>query len=54
MHKLIPLTLCVLISGCTYSINLIHTEGRAEDLVDEVSTPTSNISPTLSVPTSAL
>ncbi len=54
MQKLICVTLCVLITSCTYSINLIHTQGSATDLVDEVSTPTSSISPTLTIPEAAL
>ena len=31
--------LALLLSGCTFSVNLIHTEGVANDVVDEVQKP---------------
>lgn len=34
------------LNGCSYSINMVHTEGTATDLVDE--TQTTN--PTLTIP----
>lgn len=52
MRKLIPLMF--LIASCTYSVNFIQSEGTASDVVDEVSTPSADVSPTLSVPASAL
>lgn len=32
--------LCLLVSGCTYSINMIHSEGTATDMIDETDKPT--------------
>lgn len=31
--------------GCTFSINIVHTQGRAEDVIDEISsaTPTTDL-----------
>jgi hypothetical protein len=62
MRKLISLagtTLLLLSLGaCTsnYSITMVHSEGVATDVVDETdtATPTNDISPTLSIPASAL
>lgn len=41
------------LSGCTYSINMIHSEGTSSDLIDETDTPSTVISlpsPTVSNP----
>lgn len=40
--------LCML-SGCTYSITMVHTEGSATDVVDETQSNTPNVSPNVSV-----
>lgn len=40
-----------MLSGCTYSITMVHTEGTASDVVDETATNTPSTS--LSVPVSA-
>jgi len=40
----------LLLTGCTYSINMVHTQGQADDVVDENQTARPNISPTLTVP----
>jgi hypothetical protein len=42
MYKLIPAVL--LLTSCTYSINMVHTEGNASDIVDETQTPTATTS----------
>ena len=48
MHKFIPFFL--ILTGCTYSINMIHTKGTASDVVDENQTATPDISPIISIP----
>lgn len=35
--------LMITLTGCTYSIKLIHTEGTATDVVDETSTPSAEL-----------
>lgn len=40
--------------SCTYSINMVHTEGHAQDVVDETQKADADVSPTLSIPASAL
>lgn len=42
----------LLLSGCTYSITMVHTTGEAADVVDETATNTPSTSVT--VPVSAL
>ncbi len=42
----------LLLSGCTYSITMVHTNGEAQDVVDETATNTPSTSVT--VPVSAL
>lgn len=50
-------TLSVLaLTGCTYSITMVHTEGTATDVVDQTATntPSTSVTPTVSIPASAL
>jgi len=42
--------LLVILQSCTYSINMVHTQGRAKDVVDEVSTNSPDIKPELCLP----
>ena len=54
MQKLF-LTLCLsLLSGCTYSITMVHTEGTATDVVDTEQTPRTDISPQVTIPASLI
>ncbi len=46
--KFLPLAL--FLTACTYSINQVHTEGEATDVVDENQTASADISPTLKTP----
>jgi len=48
--KYILLCLALFLSGCSYSINQIHTEGTASDVVDDTLNQNPNISPNLSLP----
>lgn len=57
MNKSIVLTLSVLaffITACTYSITQVHTQGTATDVVDEQQTPSTTISPDITVPVTAV
>lgn len=44
------------ITGCTYSITMVHTEGTATDVVDETATntPSTSVTPTVTIPAAAL
>lgn len=48
MHKFIPFFM--LLTGCVYSINMVHSEGTATDLIDENQTASPDISPTIALP----
>lgn len=37
-------------TGCTLSVTMVHTEGVAEDVVDETQTTSPNIEPEISIP----
>jgi hypothetical protein len=40
--------------SCTYNVSMAHTEGTADDVIDDTASNTPNVSPTLTVPVSAL
>lgn len=42
----------IIMTGCTYSITMVHTEGQATDVVDETATNTPSTS--VSIPVSAV
>ena len=44
------ISLCFYLSGCTYSINLAHTQGTATDLIDENQKADADIKPNLTIP----
>ena len=46
-------TACLL-SACTYSITMVHTEGTATDVVDNNQKADGDVSPTVSIPATAL
>lgn len=48
----IMFSLLSLISACSYSINMVHTQGQAEDVLDDADSVDPTISPTISVPAS--
>lgn len=47
---ILMLIMIISVTGCTYSINMVHTEGTASDVVDETDEVEPEISPTLSIP----
>jgi hypothetical protein len=50
--KYLLFSLPIFLSACTYSITMVHTEGTATDVVDETNTPSTTVSPNLTVPAS--
>ena len=54
MKILWKIALLMSLTACTYSINMVHTEGMADDVVDETASNAAVVSPTLSIPASAL
>jgi len=49
MIKIFSYLFFSLLSGCTYSITMVHTSGTASDVVDEQQTPTADIKPDIKV-----
>ncbi len=52
MHKFLPFF--IILTGCTYSINMAHTEGTATDLIDENQTASPDVSPNIEIPLSSM
>ncbi len=52
MKVLISFIVAILMTSCTYSISMAHTEGLASDVIDETSTITPQTS--ISVPVSGV
>lgn len=48
--KSLILAILVILCACTYSVNLVHTQGEASDVVDETQTAQPDIKPTLTIP----
>lgn len=46
--------LTLIVSSCTYSITMVHTEGTASDVVDETQTSQPNVKADLNIPASVL
>ena len=47
---LLIISICFILNGCTYSINLAHTEGQATDLIDENQRADADIKPNVTIP----
>lgn len=45
--KKFALLSCLILNSCTYSITMVHTEGQANDIVDEQQTPTADVKATI-------
>jgi len=54
MRTLISIILAFTLYSCTYSINLVHTDGEADDVIKEESSNAPEISPTLEIPPAAI
>lgn len=51
MKKMIFLALaCILNAGCVLNMNMIHTEGTADDVVEDTTTNEPNVAPVITVP----
>lgn len=50
MLKFFFLTILVLLDACTLSVNVIHTQGEAADVVDEEQAVSPTVSPDITIP----
>ena len=48
--KILFLVVALILSSCTINYSITHTQGTAEDVVDNTPTSTTDLSPTLSLP----
>lgn len=44
----------VTVTSCTYNVSMAHTSGYADDVIDDTASNTPTVSPTITVPVSAL
>jgi hypothetical protein len=50
MTMIMRIALCFVLTGCSYSITMVHTQGEATDVVDEVQRTDADIKTNLSIP----
>lgn len=48
--KFFSIVSLLLLTSCTYSINMAHTQGSASDLIDETQTSNPDVKPNLTLP----
>ncbi len=48
--KLIHIAALLLLTSCTFSVNLVHTEGSASDVVDEDQRADPDVNANLEIP----
>jgi len=54
MKYIMLLLLCTSLIACTQTMTMVHTQGYADDVVDETSDASPNVSPTITIPASAV
>lgn len=54
MKFILALMWTIMLVSCTYSINMVHTQGQAEDVVDETQSAEPDVKTDLSIPATAL
>lgn len=49
---MITLMICIslIFTSCTYSINMVHTQGESSDVIDETQSNEPDIKPNLTIP----
>jgi len=52
--KNILLIALTLLSSCTYTISMVHTQGEASDVIDETSSASAKVDPQLNIPASVV
>lgn len=52
--KMINILILAILTSCTYSVNLIHTQGSASDVLDEDQRAEPTVSPTMNIPITPL
>jgi hypothetical protein len=44
----------MILTGCTYNVSLIHTEGEASDVIDTVQEASPDVKPQIQIPVKPL
>lgn len=44
------LSMLTFVTSCTYNVSMAHTQGTADDVIDDTASNTPNVSPTVTVP----
>lgn len=44
------ISILMTLSGCTYNLTNVCTNGKSSDVVDDTTTPTTNVSPKITIP----
>ena len=52
MIQFMLISIVCLLSGCTFNISMAHTEGVADDVIDDTASNTPNVSPIINLPVS--
>lgn len=48
--KILMCSLPMFLTSCTYNVSMAHTQGMADDVIDDTASNTPNISPNVTVP----
>ncbi len=51
---IVTIMMTIMMIGCTYNISMAHTEGTASDVIDDTQSNAPDVSPTVSIPATAL
>ncbi len=56
IEKILLFSTLAILTSCSYNISMAHTQGTAEDVIDDnaSNTPTTDISPNLNIPVKGL
>lgn len=49
-HVVLVYLTCLALTGCTYNVSMAHTEGSAQDVIDDTASNEPDVSPTVSIP----
>jgi len=43
-------SMALLCKSCTYNVSMAHTQGQADDVIDDTASNTPNVSPNVNIP----
>lgn len=54
MINILAISILACISACSFNVSMAHTQGTAEDVIDDAASNTPDVSPTITLPVSAI